>query len=66
MLSAMTKAEIAALAKKGALGDPAAAAFWLRLREIAPQLAILNERNEKLDKQAQRLDTDAAVTWHRK
>jgi hypothetical protein len=48
----MTKAEIAALAKKGSVGDPAAnTAFWLR--EIALQLAILNERNEKLDKQAQ-------------
>jgi hypothetical protein len=54
MLSAMTKAKIAALAKKGALGDPAAnATLWLRLREIALQLAILNGRNEKLDKQVQ-------------
>jgi hypothetical protein len=48
MLSAMTKAEIAALAKKVSLGDPAAnAAFWLRLREIALELAILNTQVPK-------------------
>jgi hypothetical protein len=48
MLSAMTKAEIAALEKKVSLGDPAAnAAFWLRLREIARELAILNTQVPK-------------------
>jgi hypothetical protein len=51
MLPGMTRAEIAAAAKKGSVGDPAAnTAFWLR--EIALQLAILNERNEKIDKSA--------------
>jgi hypothetical protein len=46
----MTSAEIAALAKKGSVGDPAAnTAYWLR--EIAFQLAILNERNATLNKQ---------------
>jgi hypothetical protein len=49
ILSCMTKAEIIAESKKRAVGDPAATqVIWLK--EIALQLAILNERNEKLDK----------------
>jgi hypothetical protein len=47
----MTKAEIEAAARAKPFGEPAAnAVIWLR--EIALQLAILNERNANLDKQA--------------
>jgi hypothetical protein len=51
ILSGMTKAEIEAAAKAKPFGEPAAnAVIWLR--EIALQLAILNERNANLDKPA--------------
>jgi hypothetical protein len=47
----MTSAEIKKKANERIVGDPAAnAVVWLR--EIALQLAILNERNEKIDKPA--------------
>jgi hypothetical protein len=49
ILSRMTSAEINRLAREKTVGDPAPnAVVWLR--EIALQLAILNERNAKSDR----------------